>query len=355
MTATTKSAADEGPLGQGTVGEVAQRVGPEQDQRGDLRPARLLGGLAGQAARMPAVSRPAASGTRPRRRRTTPARRRGRPGRAGARGPGPCRARRGRCPGAGRAGRWPGAGAGQHAGGLGDHLARLGEGGPAEHHHHTVAVGACGQRRPGRGQGALAHGRPLGMGGQRRRRRRVAAEGPGHDRRVAGSDGQRGGGVRGERGGRGRQLDQAGRAGHRVAQAQEEDRQLLADVAGQVNRTGAAQASSMVARGRPSTSSAGRPSPSWASTESVPMTPLASLAQAYALVGQAGAADQATAPGPPASRAAPSPAAAAASASPQLTATSSPSLRTSGSIRRPCSKRRSRAPRRGTGPGWRPG
>ena len=42
----------------------------------------------------------------------------------------------------------------------------------------------------------------------------------------------------------------------------------------------AAQASSMVARGRPRTTSAGSPSPSWASTWSVPITPLASLAQA---------------------------------------------------------------------------
>ena len=38
---------------------------------------------------------------------------------------------------------------------------------------------------------------------------------------------------------------------------------------------------SMVDRGRPSTTSAGRPSPNWASTWSVPSTPLANLAQAY--------------------------------------------------------------------------
>ena len=37
----------------------------------------------------------------------------------------------------------------------------------------------------------------------------------------------------------------------------------------------------MVARGRPSTASAGRPSPSWASTLSDPIRPLASLTQAY--------------------------------------------------------------------------
>ena len=42
----------------------------------------------------------------------------------------------------------------------------------------------------------------------------------------------------------------------------------------------AAQASSMVALGSPAISEAGRPSPNWASTLSVPMTPLASLAQA---------------------------------------------------------------------------
>ena len=47
-----------------------------------------------------------------------------------------------------------------------------------------------------------------------------------------------------------------------------------------VINSGAAAAASMVARGRLRTRSAGRPSPSWASTESVPMTPLASLAQA---------------------------------------------------------------------------
>ena len=47
-----------------------------------------------------------------------------------------------------------------------------------------------------------------------------------------------------------------------------------------VMSSGADAAWSMVARGSPSTRSAGRPSPSWASTESVPITPLASLAQA---------------------------------------------------------------------------
>ena len=91
-----------------------------------------------------------------------------------------------------------------------------------------------------------------------------------------------GGGVRGERGGLGRQLDHG-----QVAvddgrpQAEEEDGELLAEVAGQQRSTvSAAAAWSMVARGRPRTTSAGRPSPSWASTESVPSTPLASLAQA---------------------------------------------------------------------------
>ncbi len=39
-------------------------------------------------------------------------------------------------------------------------------------------------------------------------------------------------------------------------------------------------APSMVARGSPTTTSAGSPSPTWASTESVPTTPLANLAQA---------------------------------------------------------------------------
>ena len=42
----------------------------------------------------------------------------------------------------------------------------------------------------------------------------------------------------------------------------------------------AEQVSSIVARGNPSTSSAGSPSPSCASTESVPMTPFASFAHA---------------------------------------------------------------------------
>ena len=46
--------------------------------------------------------------------------------------------------------------------------------------------------------------------------------------------------------------------------------------------TDARHASSMVARGSPSTTSAGSPSPSWQSTESVPRTPFASLAHAYA-------------------------------------------------------------------------
>ncbi len=42
----------------------------------------------------------------------------------------------------------------------------------------------------------------------------------------------------------------------------------------------AAAAWSMVARGSPTTRSAGSPSPNWASTESVPSTPLANLDQA---------------------------------------------------------------------------
>ncbi len=44
----------------------------------------------------------------------------------------------------------------------------------------------------------------------------------------------------------------------------------------------AVQASSIVARGSPNTASAGSPSPIWASTLSEPITPLASLTQAYA-------------------------------------------------------------------------
>ena len=67
-----------------------------------------------------------------------------------------------------------------------------------------------------------------------------------------------------------------------VAKAQEQDRQLLLEVGAEDRRPcrRARHASSMVAWGTPSTSSAGRPSPSWESTLSVPITPLASLAQA---------------------------------------------------------------------------
>ncbi len=53
-----------------------------------------------------------------------------------------------------------------------------------------------------------------------------------------------------------------------------------------------AQSSSMVARGRPSTTSAGRPSPIWASTLSVPMHALGQLGPGVGvLVGEAGAAE----------------------------------------------------------------
>ena len=107
-TATTKSAAVERPLGQPAVGEVGQRIGTQQHQRGHRRSLGLVAGRGGQdVGRAPA---PALGHRAPGAPRTRPARPRGRPGRAGRRGRGPCRGHRGRCRGAGPAGTGPRAG-----------------------------------------------------------------------------------------------------------------------------------------------------------------------------------------------------------------------------------------------------
>ena len=94
---------------------------------------------------------------------------------------------------------------------------------------------------------------------------------------------QRGGGELGRRCALRGQLDDGDAiADDGVAEAQEEDRQLLLEV-GSEEQDGAAWGARprrSWRAGRPSTTSAGSPSPSWASTWSVPMTPLASLAQA---------------------------------------------------------------------------
>jgi len=58
-----------------------------------------------------------------------------------------------------------------------------------------------------------------------------------------------------------------------LAQPQVKDRQLLAQMPASTMTVPAATVSSIVARGKLATSSAGRPSPSWASKLSVPMTP----------------------------------------------------------------------------------
>ena len=167
---------------------------------------------------------PAGGGHRsPGRRRTTRGRRRGTPGRAGRPGPVPCRGRRARCPAAGRAGSGPRAGPrpGAWAASATSSPSSASDGRPT-----TTTTGPSPTRRRAVGQ-------------RRRRRPPARAPAPGHQgvdqagglaRAVA----QRHGGVRGERRGLGRQLDERQVAvdGGRP-QAEEEDRQLLADVAGQ--------------------------------------------------------------------------------------------------------------------------
>ena len=235
-------------------------------------------------ARMAAVSSPAASGHgAPGRREPLPARLEADPARAGARAPAPCPARRRRCPGAAPGGRWPWA---APAPGPGrprppPRPTRRTTGGPST--MTTPSPSGRAARRPGAPRAARRRRPPSPPDAPRapwrRRRRRTgrvppAGASPGRTR-------QRGGGQRGQRGrGRG-QLDQGRGTGHRLAQAEEQDGQLLAQVAGQGDEDGGGtRRRRWSARGRPSTRSAGRPSPSWASTESVPMMPLASLAQA---------------------------------------------------------------------------
>ena len=128
-----------------------------------------------------------------------------------------------------------GQGGGQDAHRLGRHLARLGVGRTAGHDHDALAVGVRGQQAGGRVSSCV--GRTAAPRGARRarsppRRRRVSA------RAITA---RRPGGVRSEAAasavsavGAGRDLDQLRVAAHHgLAQAQEEDRQLLAQVAGQ--------------------------------------------------------------------------------------------------------------------------
>ena len=137
---------------------------------------------------------------------------------------------------------------------------------------------AAGGPRPGRRGSTGA----LGVGTEALDHAVVAGQGPRDARGVPRPEPERHRGVGRERRGPGRQLDEPGRPVDRRS-PRAAGRARAAPRAGRRRAARPPEpehASSMVARGRPRTSSAGRPSPSWASTESVPSTPLASLAQA---------------------------------------------------------------------------
>ncbi len=90
------------------------------------------------------------------------------------------------------------------------------------------------QQPAGRLQCVGGDGRALRVGPECARRGRVAGEGAGHLRRVARADAQRRRGQCAEGGGSRRDLDQPGvAADHGLAQAEEENGELLAQVAGQ--------------------------------------------------------------------------------------------------------------------------
>ena len=251
--------------GQVAVGEVGERVGAEQDERvdpavgGGLRGCRRRRGPARPApcpTRSRTSSRPASSATRP-------GQHAGRQAHVeGAVDVGPAQGRQEAGAGPSVAG-WPTAAAAMSA------PASASEARPSTTVNGPLAQHLDGPghvRRVGAGRGAAV---------AEQRVERLAPPRPGGSARDAAASSV-------EAGGRGRQLDELHPVlDDRVAQPQVQDRQLLLQVgAEQEDRAAGRQTSSMVARGRPSTVSAGRPSPSWASTLSVPITPLASLAQA---------------------------------------------------------------------------
>ena len=122
---------------------------------------------------------------------------------------------------------------GQHAQGGGGHLARLGVGRAPGHDDDAGAVGVLGQQGPGGVESTVGESAALVVRAQRRGGGVVTDQGLGHQRRVAGPDGQDGVGELRERGRGGRDLNQFRALLQPLTQPQEEDGQLLAQVAGQ--------------------------------------------------------------------------------------------------------------------------
>ncbi len=280
-------------LGHGSIGEVAQRVGAQQDERRDPGP--LAGSLAGTAASL--AGRLAGHGGEdagriepgrrghgaPGRREPLATRLEARPGPAGVPGPGPCPARRTRCPGGAPGGRWPWAAPAPGRGPPRPSLrpTRRTRRGPGRsrrprHRHHRAADSA---RRAVASTSSLTDD-PSGCAPSAV----LAASSPQSARATTGASPGR------------MPSDATDNAVNAVGVGVNSIKVVAPTTASRrrrkstgsssrrspasVMRTGAAHAASIVARGRPRTKSAGRPSPNWASTESVPRMPLANLAQA---------------------------------------------------------------------------
>ena len=212
-------------LGQGMVGEVTQRVGPEQHEGTRLR-----------RRRSPSTPRrPSKRGCRPYGARCRPDRAPGRgealaagvearPARATGRAPARGRPRRTRCRGAGGQEGRLGQRLGQHAEAGRRHLARLGVRGSAGHDDDAVALGVL--RPAGRGRPRVRRG-PVRCPRGASPAPAAAASSPARARAISGASpglmGQGGGGQRGERGGRRERSRSARGRPRRPAQAQEED------------------------------------------------------------------------------------------------------------------------------------
>ena len=250
-------------LGKVAVGKVGERVGAEQDERRRARPRRR-----------PRASRPCPSPRVGRNRsplilEPRSARRRGRRAREEDPGRGPCRARRARSPAAApERKRAPGQRRGEHRRGRGDRRLRT--------RRARAARGRRRRRRRRRAAPCRARAVRISSTSVIARRRRAHARELRRPRR-AGTETEVATGLSAV--GTGEQsmirrpsLSAASRSrrnstGSSSRRSPDEDDH---DPSAPTRRR------SSPAAGR-ATSSAGRPSPSWASTESVPMTPLASL------------------------------------------------------------------------------
>ncbi len=213
----------EGAASQGAVGEVRSGSAPSRTRApsgSSPRPQFRTRRPAWRPCRGPGVAAPVSHSAR----RTSGGRPRGSPARAAVRGPCPCRAHRARSPAAGRGGSGPGQGGGQPPGGFGHQPGVLGQGGPAEHHHHPP-----GSQASRRAVSSASTHRPRTAWARRCRRRAptTSATSPGRCRSDAAA-------VRRQRGGVGRELDERRRSVDGGGpEPQEQDRQLLADVAGE--------------------------------------------------------------------------------------------------------------------------